>query len=99
MRGSFMPRRSAAGLVAFLGCIASLLGTAGMADTIYLKNGIIYRSQGAPDKDNTMVFLWDGVKKTILRDSRIDHVVADNAFRTGEKFQLVQPLSVHAGAM
>jgi hypothetical protein len=69
------------------------------ADTIYLKNGIVLQSMGAPDKDETLVFLWDGIKRTVIRDSKIERMVGDNAFRTGEKFQLVQPLTVHAGAM
>jgi hypothetical protein len=75
------------------------VGGATWADTIFLKNGIVYRSQGAPDKDGTLLYLWDGLKKTVIRDSKVDRIVADNAFRTGEKFQLVQPLVVHAGAM
>ncbi len=70
-----------------------------VSDTITLKNGIVYRSQGSPDKDGTLVFLWDGLKRTVIRDSKIERVVGDNAFRTGEKFQIVQPLVVHAGTM
>ncbi|WP_165227441.1 PHB depolymerase family esterase [Aquisphaera insulae] len=99
MRDRFRPGQSAALAAALLGGLSFQIAASGRADTIYLKNGIVYRSQGAPDKDNTLVFLWDGLKKTVLRDSRIDHIVGDNAFRTGEKFTLVQPLSVHAGAM
>jgi pimeloyl-ACP methyl ester carboxylesterase len=69
------------------------------ADTIYLKSGIVYRSQGAPDRDGTLVYLWDGLKKTVIYDSKIERIVGDNTYRTGEKFQLVQPLTKHAGAM
>ena len=76
-----------------------VVNVAALGDTITLKNGIIYRSQGAPDKDGTLVYLWDGLKKTVIRDSKIERIVGDNTYRTGEKFQLVQPLSVHAGAM
>ncbi|MFO0890510.1 MAG: alpha/beta hydrolase [Isosphaeraceae bacterium] len=80
---------------------AGLVGLSAPAigDTIVLKNGIVYQSQGNPDKDGTLVFLWDGLKKTVIRDSKIERITADNAFRTGEKFTLVQPLVVHAGAM
>ena len=35
----------------------------------------------------------------MVRDSKIEKIVADNAFRTGERFQLVQPLAVHGGTM
>ena len=68
-------------------------------DTITLKNGMVYLSQGAPDKDATLVYIWDGLKKIVIRDSKIAQVVGDNTYRTGEKFQLVQPLVVHAGSM
>jgi pimeloyl-ACP methyl ester carboxylesterase len=68
-------------------------------DTIIMKNGLIYRSMGTPDKDNTLVFIWDGLKRVIVRDSKIEKMVADNSYRTGERFQLVQPLHVHAGVM
>ncbi|HKM56113.1 MAG TPA: alpha/beta hydrolase [Isosphaeraceae bacterium] len=70
-----------------------------MSDTITMKNGIVYRSQGSPDRDGTLVFLWDGLKRTVIRDSKIERIVGDSALRTGEKFQIVQPLVVHAGAM
>ncbi|QEH37138.1 Alpha/beta hydrolase family protein [Aquisphaera giovannonii] len=99
MRGSFTAGRGMAILAAFVACVSAQLGPVAPADTVYLKNGIVYRSQGAPDRDNTLVFLWDGLKKTVIRDSRIDHIIGDNAFRTGEKFTLVQPLSVHGGSM
>jgi len=68
-------------------------------DTITLKNGMVYLSQGAPDKDATLVYIWDGLKKTVIRDSKIERVVGDNTYRTGEKFSLTQPMTVHAGAM
>ena len=32
-----------------------------------------------------------------MRDSKIERIEANNAFRTGEKFNLVQPMSVHGG--
>ena len=35
----------------------------------------------------------------MVRDSKIERIEANNAFRTGEKFQLVQPMSVHGGIM
>ncbi len=78
-----------------------LLGTAAttQGDTITLKNGMVYLSQGAPDKDATLVYIWDGLKKTVIRDSKIERVVGDNTYRTGEKFSLVQPLVVHTGSM
>ena len=69
-----------------------LLVASARADSIQMKNGIVYKSMGQPDKDGTLVYIWDGVKKVVVRDSKIERMVGDNAFRTGEKFQLVQPL-------
>jgi acetyl esterase/lipase len=76
-----------------------MASTGARGDTIYLKNGIVYRSQGSPDKDATLVYLWDGLKRTVIRDSKIQKIVGDNTYRTGEKFTLDQPLSKHAGEM
>ncbi len=74
-------------------------GPALPADTIRMKNGQTFLSIGPPDRDGTLVFLWDGLKKTVIRDSKIERIDSDGALRTGEKFQLVQPLIVHAGVM
>ncbi len=69
------------------------------ADSVIMKNGMVYRSQGPPDRDNTIVVIWDGLKRVVVRDSKIEKINPDNAFRTGEVFQLVQPMVVHGGAM
>jgi dienelactone hydrolase len=63
------------------------------ADTVTLKNGIVYR--GTVDRDNTLVFIFDGIKRIFLRDSKIDHIESDRALRNLETFKLVQPLEVH----
>jgi pimeloyl-ACP methyl ester carboxylesterase len=68
-------------------------------DSVIMKNGMVFVSQGAPDKDNSLVYIWDGLKRVIVRDSKIDKTVADNALRTGERFKLIQPIVVHGGAM
>ncbi len=68
-------------------------------DSVIMKSGIVYRSMGAPDRDNTLVYISDGLKRVVVRDSRIERIEANNAFRAGEKFKLVQPLVVHAGLM
>lgn len=96
-----MARGKASGwaLRTLLGLSLVTLGAAGRGDSIQMKNGIVYRSMGQPDKDGTLIYIWDGIKKIVVRDSKIERMVADNAFRTGERFQLVQPLVKHAGAM
>jgi pimeloyl-ACP methyl ester carboxylesterase len=77
--------------------LAAIFGTAGRADSVIMKNGLVYRSQGAPDRDNTLLYISDGLKRVVVRDSKVERIDANNAFRTGEKFQLVQPMSVHGG--
>ena len=69
------------------------------ADSVIMKNGMVYRSQGPPDRDNTLVVIWDGLKRVVVRDSKIEKINPDNSFRTGEVFQLVQPMVVHGGAL
>ena len=52
-----------------------------------------------PDRDNTLVFISDGLKRVVVRDSKIERIEANNAFRTGERFQLDQPITKHGGIM
>jgi len=73
--------------------------TDGRCDSVIMKSGIVYRGQGAPDRDNTLVYISDGLKRVVVRDSKIEKIEANNAFRTGERFQLVQPMAVHGGLM
>ena len=83
-----------------MGVILTLFAwSTGRADSVIMKNGLVFPSQGSPDKDNSLVYIWDGLKRVIVRDSKIEKMVADNSFRTGERFSLVQPMVVHAGSM
>jgi pimeloyl-ACP methyl ester carboxylesterase len=66
-------------------------------DSVIMKNGVVYRSLGAPDRDNTLLYISDGLKRVVVRDSKVERIEANNVFRTGERFQLVQPMSVHGG--
>jgi pimeloyl-ACP methyl ester carboxylesterase len=68
------------------------------ADTVVLKNGIVYR--GVIDRDNTLVYVFDGLKRIVLYDSKIARIESDApTFRTEEVFKIEQPLVVHGGAM
>ena len=69
----------------------------GRADTITLKDGTVYR--GVVDKDNTLVFVSDNLKRTIFYSSKIAKIESDNAFQDFVPFRLVQPLEVHGGLM
>jgi pimeloyl-ACP methyl ester carboxylesterase len=71
----------------------------GRADSVIMKSGIVYRGIGAPDRDYTLVYISDGLKRVVVRDSKIEKIEANNAFRTGERFSLVQPMTVHGGMM
>ncbi|OJW19241.1 MAG: hypothetical protein BGO49_12155 [Planctomycetales bacterium 71-10] len=87
--------RALAGLAA-----TSTLALGVRGDTVVMKNGVTYRTIAAPDRDNnTLLYLWDGLKKIVVRDSKVERVIADNSLRTGEKFSLVQPMTVHTGLM
>ena len=85
------------GVLALLCFVA--IAAASRGDSVIMKSGIVYRGIGAPDRDNTLVYIWDGVKRIKVRDSRIERVEANNAYRGGETFKLVQPLVVHGGLM
>jgi predicted esterase len=72
---------------------AILLIAPAKADTIALKSGVVYR--GTYDRDNTIVFIDDGLKRIILRDTKIAKIDSDASTRHQETFKLVQPLEVH----
>ncbi|WP_165071815.1 carboxylesterase family protein [Paludisphaera rhizosphaerae] len=79
---------------------AALTNTvASRGDTVIMKNGMSYRTVTTPEKDNTLLYLWDGTRKIVVRDSKVERIIPDNVLRTGEKFSLVQPLEKHGGLM
>jgi dienelactone hydrolase len=89
-------RPFAARLVAALAFIVvAVAQPIALGDAIVLKNGTILR--GYLDKDNTLAFVADNLKRTVFYNSKIDHVVADAGFSKLERFALVQPLDVHVG--
>ncbi len=72
---------------------------ASRADTVVLNNGIVYRGF-VDDKEKPLVWVDDGLKRVVLRDSKIKMpIVSDASFRNLEVFRLEQPLVVHGGAM
>src|SRR6478672_6789459 len=90
--------RSALLIALAAGCFVADVGVC-RGDSVIMKSGVVYRSMGPPDRDNTLVYISDGLKRVVVRDSRIERIEANSAFRGGEKFQLVQPLVVHGGLM
>jgi len=88
------------GLAALIAASAAVgPAPAARADTVVMKNGVSYRTLAPPDRDNTLLYLWDGLKKIVVRDSKVERITPDSLLRTGEKFSLVQPLTKHAGVM
>src|SRR5579864_7963477 len=82
---------------ALLALVAQSASTAALGDTITLKNGLVYH--GTVDRDNTLIQVYDGLKRVLLRDSKISGIESDASLRNLETFELVQPLEVHGGKM
>ncbi|WP_435006050.1 alpha/beta hydrolase [Tundrisphaera lichenicola] len=77
--------------------VAGLSGTSVRADTVLLKNGTVYR--GTVDQDNTLAYVSDNLKRVIFYNSKIAKIESDAGFSQNERFELIQPLDVHAGVM
>jgi hypothetical protein len=80
-----------------LGLALAAVVVVARADSVQLKNGIIYR--GVVDKDKPLLWVYDGIKRVALRDSKVEKIVSDASFQNLEKFDIEQPLVVHGGAM
>ncbi len=65
-------------------CILAAAVMVCRGDSVTMKSGVVYRGMGPPDRDNTLVYIWNGLKRVVVRDSRIERVEANNAFR-GER--------------
>lgn len=88
-------RLTLAGLALVVGVLTS--SSRLIADTIQLKNGTIYR--GTVDRDNTLIWVFDGLKRVVIRESKVARIESDASFRNLEIFKIEQPLIVHSGAM
>lgn len=97
------PGKMASAVTACVALVTATLVALGPAaatsrpDTTTLKSGLVYR--GTLDRDNTIVSIFDGVKRVILREVKIAKTEPDASLRNLETFRLVQPLEKHAGAM
>src|SRR5512147_1107548 len=93
-----MPQNRWLALVCSL--ILAILGTVlapARSDSVILKNGTVLK--GTVDHDHTIYFVFDGLKRVVLRDSKIARIESNAGFRNLEVFKLEQPLVVHAGSM
>ncbi|CAN5908582.1 peptidase [soil metagenome] len=84
-------------LAFFLVLLAGLEPTRG--DLVTLKNGAVLR--GTVDKDNAFVSIFDGLKRVVIRDSKVTSITPEPASsrQQQERFSLVQPLETHGGTM
>lgn len=89
-------RRTLAAALA-LGAALPGAGAVVRGDTVVLKNGGTY--QGTIDRDKPLLWVYDGLKRVVLRDSKVARVDSDAALRNLEVFRIEQPLVVHGGAM
>ena len=81
-----------------LALLAPAGGTASRGDSVTLKNGTVYR--GTVDKDDTVVSVFDGLRRILLHDTRIARTQSDPANRGGaDHFALIQPIEKHTGEM
>jgi pimeloyl-ACP methyl ester carboxylesterase len=77
--------------------LAALAPTApAVADTVTLKSGVAYHGQ--VDVDDTLVSIFDGLSRVVVRDTKIAKTVKE-AEPKYEVFRPVQPLEVHGGVM
>ena len=67
------------------------------ADTVVLKNGTVYR--GTVDRDETIVWIYDGLKRVVVRNSKVAKIQPDASLNNFEIFKVVQPITVHSGSM
>ena len=81
-----------------IGLTASALGAvAAQGDTVVLKNGVVYR--GTVDREKPLLWVYDGLRRVVVRDSKVAKIDSDAALRNLEAFRLEQPLTVHGGVM
>ena len=76
-----MPRPRRLGILAV---VLATLGAAARGDTVFMKSGSVYR--GEIDRDNTIVYVFDGLKRVVIRETKIDRIESDASYRNLERF-------------
>jgi pimeloyl-ACP methyl ester carboxylesterase len=99
MQRKFRIERARAACFLATAGLVCMMGERSRGDSVIMKNGIVYQSLGAPDRDNTLIFIFDGLKRVVVRDSKIEKIEANAIFRNGERFQFEQPMTVHGGVI
>src|SRR4051794_16499226 len=85
MEGS---RRFQAPAIARVAALAALLGLGlaadeARADTVVLKNGTVLK--GAVDRDNTLIYVSDNLKRVIFYNSKVARIDSDSGFSANER--------------
>ncbi len=73
------------------------IGPGARGDVVVLKNGMVYR--GEVDKDVPIVHIYDGLRRVLVRDTKVRKIDDQDAPEKLEQFLPQQPLSIHAGEM
>jgi pimeloyl-ACP methyl ester carboxylesterase len=84
-------------LIMMASALATIAGGAALGDLVVMKNGMIYR--GEVDKDVPLVHIYDGLKRVLVRESKVQKIDTADAPEKLEQFLPQQPLDVHAGQM
>ncbi len=83
-------------LIVFAAAIAAAYTAVG--DDVLLKNKTVLH--GRVDKDDaTLRQISDGLKRIVIRDSKIEKITPGAVHPNPELFGIVQPIEVHAGSM
>ena len=84
-------------LVMTTSAFAVVCGALALGDVVVLKNGMVYR--GEVDKDVPLVHIYDGLKRVLVRETKVQKIDQADAPEKLEQFLPQQPLKVHAGEM
>ena len=76
--------------------VATLAATA-RGDTVRMKNDLVYK--GTVHHDETLVAISDGVRRVLVRDSKVARIEGDSGVRSVETFEIDQPSDVRGGTM
>jgi pimeloyl-ACP methyl ester carboxylesterase len=68
-----------------------------LGDVVVLKNGMVYR--GESDKDVPLVHIYDGLKRVLVRETKVQKIDTQDSPEKLEQFLPQQPLKIQGGEM
>jgi hypothetical protein len=84
-------------IAALASAVIATAGATAWGDDVTMKNGLVFK--GTVDKDDTLRMISDGLKRVVVRDSKIARIDHRDSFRRFDAFLLDQPIQVHGGLM